>query len=149
MKHYSYWELWHEQPYFINGVIRKYKPKKCLEIGVAAGGSAIIILNALKNNYKRTYNNKMPKIPPINHIDYGKYKTPVFDDEREDTGNPGQEFRGNGRLHGAAMREAGGEREARHGRARQGPHRTGRRALPAGHGPGGPGGAAQPPCDGL
>ena len=42
----------------------------------------IQLLNALKNNYKRTYNKKMPKNFPINHIDYGKYKTPVFDDER-------------------------------------------------------------------
>ena len=39
----------HNEPYFLNGIIRKFKPKKCLEIGVAAGGSAIIILNALKN----------------------------------------------------------------------------------------------------
>ena len=49
MKYYSYWELWHEQPYFINGVIRKYRPKKCLEIGVASGGSSVLILNAIKD----------------------------------------------------------------------------------------------------
>ena len=35
--------------YFINGIIRKLKPKNCLEIGVAYGGSAILILNALKD----------------------------------------------------------------------------------------------------
>jgi cephalosporin hydroxylase len=33
----------------MNGIIRKFKPKKCLEIGVDKGGSAIIILNALKD----------------------------------------------------------------------------------------------------
>lgn len=33
----------------INGIIRKLKPKNCLEIGVAEGGSAILILNALKD----------------------------------------------------------------------------------------------------
>jgi len=34
---------------FINGMIRKYKPKKILEIGVASGGSSAIILNAIQN----------------------------------------------------------------------------------------------------
>ena len=46
---YSSWQLENEQPYFINGIIRKFKPKKCLEIGVAKGGSSIIILNAIKD----------------------------------------------------------------------------------------------------
>lgn len=34
---------------FINGMIRKYKPKKILEVGVASGGSSAIILNAIEN----------------------------------------------------------------------------------------------------
>ena len=46
---YSGWILKKNEPYFINGIIRKFKPKKCLEIGVARGGSSIIILNALKD----------------------------------------------------------------------------------------------------
>lgn len=33
--------------YFINGLIRKYKPKKILEIGVCSGGMSAIILNAI------------------------------------------------------------------------------------------------------
>ena len=37
------------EPYFLNGIIRKLKPKKCLEIGVAFGGSSVIILNAIKD----------------------------------------------------------------------------------------------------
>lgn len=37
------------QVYFINGLIRKYKPKNCLEIGVANGGSSVLILNAIKD----------------------------------------------------------------------------------------------------
>jgi predicted O-methyltransferase YrrM len=45
----SGWELRGNQPYFINGLIRKYKPKNCLEIGVASGGSSILILNAIKD----------------------------------------------------------------------------------------------------
>ena len=49
MKNYGGWLLSNNEPYFINGIIRKFKPKKCLEIGVAKGGSAIIILNALKD----------------------------------------------------------------------------------------------------
>ena len=35
---------------FLNGLIRKFKPKKFLELGVFYGGSSIIILNALYNN---------------------------------------------------------------------------------------------------
>jgi predicted O-methyltransferase YrrM len=38
------------EQYFINGIIRKAKPKKVLEIGVAAGGSSCIILNAIKDD---------------------------------------------------------------------------------------------------
>ncbi len=45
----SNWQLGYEELYFINGIIRKYKPKKCLEIGVAYGGSSILILNAIKD----------------------------------------------------------------------------------------------------
>ena len=49
MKVNSGWELAGNEPYFINGIIRKFKPKKCLEIGVSRGGSAILILNAIKD----------------------------------------------------------------------------------------------------
>ena len=49
MKKYSSWELGKNEVYFINGVIRKYKPRFCLEIGVAEGGSSILILNAIKD----------------------------------------------------------------------------------------------------
>lgn len=38
-----------KQVYFINGILRYYRPKKCLEVGVANGGSSIIILNAIKD----------------------------------------------------------------------------------------------------
>ena len=34
---------------FLNGLVRKYKPKKIVEIGVSAGGSAALILNAIKD----------------------------------------------------------------------------------------------------
>lgn len=34
---------------FLNGLIRKHKPKKILEVGVAKGGSSAIILNAIKD----------------------------------------------------------------------------------------------------
>ena len=49
MKKYAGWLMKSKEPYFINGIIRRYKPKKCLEIGVAFGGSSIIILNAIKD----------------------------------------------------------------------------------------------------
>jgi predicted O-methyltransferase YrrM len=42
-------QMWNNQKEFLNGVIRKFKPKKILEIGVAQGGSSIIILNAIKD----------------------------------------------------------------------------------------------------
>ena len=41
--------MWGNQREFLNGVIRKFQPKKILEIGVAEGGSSIVILNAIKD----------------------------------------------------------------------------------------------------
>lgn len=41
--------MWGNQREFLNGIIRKFKPKKVLEIGVSKGGSSIIILNAIKD----------------------------------------------------------------------------------------------------
>ena len=48
---------------FLNGIIRLTKPKKILEVGVAAGGSSSIILNAVKDMdnailYSIDYNEK-------------------------------------------------------------------------------------------
>lgn len=45
----SDWLLSLDQAYLINGLIRKHRPKNCLEIGVAYGGSSILILNAIKD----------------------------------------------------------------------------------------------------
>ena len=39
--------MWSNQREFLNGVIRKFRPKKILELGVAEGGSSSIILNAI------------------------------------------------------------------------------------------------------
>ena len=41
--------MWSNQREFLNGIIRKYRPKKIIEIGVRRGGSSIIILNAIKD----------------------------------------------------------------------------------------------------
>lgn len=49
IKNESGWMLLPEEALFINGIIRKNKLKNCLEIGVAQGGSSILILNALKD----------------------------------------------------------------------------------------------------
>ena len=38
-----------EEAFFINGIIRKNKPTKCLEIGVGKGGTSILILNSIKD----------------------------------------------------------------------------------------------------
>ena len=42
-------KMWSNQREFLNGIIRKFRPKKVVEIGVNKGGSSIIILNALKD----------------------------------------------------------------------------------------------------
>ena len=42
-------EMEPEERKFFNGVIRKYRPKKVVEIGVAQGGSSALILNAIKD----------------------------------------------------------------------------------------------------
>ncbi|MCL2687114.1 MAG: class I SAM-dependent methyltransferase [Methanobrevibacter sp.] len=34
---------------FLNGIIREIKPKKLLEIGIAAGGSSVVMLNAIRD----------------------------------------------------------------------------------------------------
>ena len=41
--------MWQNQKEFLNGIIRKFRPEKVLEIGVKYGGSSIIILNAIKD----------------------------------------------------------------------------------------------------
>lgn len=42
-------EMWANQREFLNGVIRKFRPKKIVEIGVSKGGGTSIILNAIKD----------------------------------------------------------------------------------------------------
>jgi predicted O-methyltransferase YrrM len=44
-----YSEMSLNEKYFLNGMIRQIKPKKILEVGVSAGGSSAIILNAIKD----------------------------------------------------------------------------------------------------
>ena len=41
--------MWDNEREFLNGIIRKFRPKKMLEIGVNQGGSSIIMLNAIKD----------------------------------------------------------------------------------------------------
>jgi predicted O-methyltransferase YrrM len=42
-------EMTYKERAFINGIIRKTKPKNIVEIGVSAGGSSCVILNAIKD----------------------------------------------------------------------------------------------------
>ena len=42
-------EVSKEDQRFLNGIIRKVKPKKLVEIGVAYGGTSALILNAIKD----------------------------------------------------------------------------------------------------
>lgn len=39
----------HNAKYFLNGIIRYFKPSKILEVGIAEGGGSAIILNAIKD----------------------------------------------------------------------------------------------------
>jgi predicted O-methyltransferase YrrM len=43
-------EMSNEEREFLNGIILRNQPKKLLEVGVSAGSSSVIILNAIKNN---------------------------------------------------------------------------------------------------
>ncbi len=45
----SGWIIGLQEAQFINGIIRKNRLKNCLEIGVAHGGSSILILNSIKD----------------------------------------------------------------------------------------------------
>lgn len=40
-------DMWKNQKEFLNGVVRKFKPKKIVEVGTHFGGSAIVMLNAI------------------------------------------------------------------------------------------------------
>lgn len=42
-------EMTQSERFFLNGVIRHFRPKKLLEVGVAAGGSSAVILNAIQD----------------------------------------------------------------------------------------------------
>ena len=46
-------QMWANQKEFLNGVIRKFRPKKVVELGVGKGGSSIVILNAI-NDFKNS-----------------------------------------------------------------------------------------------
>ena len=41
--------MWKNHREFLNGIIRKFKPKIIVEIGVANGGSSVVILNAIQS----------------------------------------------------------------------------------------------------
>ena len=66
--------------YFINGLIRKYKPKKIIEIGVCSGGTSAIILNAIKDfKGAKLYSFDLEKKHYLNNIyDIGFVVTTYF-----------------------------------------------------------------------
>ena len=49
-KYYSYSEMSMREIEFLNSIILRYKPKRCLELGVASGSSSVVILNAIKDS---------------------------------------------------------------------------------------------------
>ena len=42
-------EMKPEEQFFLNGIVRAFKPKKSLELGISAGGGSAIILNAIRD----------------------------------------------------------------------------------------------------
>lgn len=76
--------MWANQREFINGIIRKYKPNKILELGVLFGGSSIIILNAIKDlPYSHLYSIDIDGAPHIgscvkNNFPYLENKWTLF-----------------------------------------------------------------------
>ena len=47
---FTYNLMTEEERKFLNGIVRKSKPKKILELGVCHGGSSVVLLNAIKDN---------------------------------------------------------------------------------------------------
>ena len=47
---FTYNQMTEEERKFLNGIVRKSKPKKILELGVCHGGSSVVLLNAIKDN---------------------------------------------------------------------------------------------------
>ena len=61
-------EMSYKERCFLNGIVRQTKPKKILELGVSAGGSSALILNAIKDDanarlYSIDYNAKWYRDP--------------------------------------------------------------------------------------
>ena len=69
----QYSEMTSSERYFLSAIIQKYKPKKLLELGIAAGSSSVLILNAIKN-VKNSY---------LMSVDYS---TRYYRDTTKDTG---------------------------------------------------------------
>ena len=59
--------MWSNQHEFLNGIVRKFRPKKIVEIGVAKGGGSSIILNAIQDEGAHLYS-----------IDLSNNKTYIF-----------------------------------------------------------------------
>jgi predicted O-methyltransferase YrrM len=67
-------ELTLEEQKFFHGLIRKIKPKKIVEIGVSSGGSAVLILNAIKD----IENARLFSIDKLNYCYRNKTKKPGY-----------------------------------------------------------------------
>jgi predicted O-methyltransferase YrrM len=66
-------EMTIQERQFLNALVLRHKPQKCLELGVSAGSSSVIILNALKNRPAAT----------LHAIDYVKQ---YYLDSHQETG---------------------------------------------------------------
>ena len=79
---FTYNLMTEEERKFLNGIVRKSKPKKILELGVCHGGSSVVLLNAIKDNKDaivysidyttHCYNDKDKKVIDTVHVNPGE-----------------------------------------------------------------------------
>uniref|UniRef100_UPI004056660C class I SAM-dependent methyltransferase n=1 Tax=Acetatifactor sp. TaxID=1872090 RepID=UPI004056660C len=75
-------EMGIEQQAFICGLLKKYKPRKIVEVGVAAGATTAVILNCIKN---------LELDAELHSIDISKH---YYKDKNKETGFLAEEYKG-------------------------------------------------------
>lgn len=69
----SFSEMTPSEQEFLTDIVRQYKPKKLLELGIASGSSSVLLLNAIKDI-------------PDSHLTSIDYSTPYYRDKTKNSG---------------------------------------------------------------
>jgi predicted O-methyltransferase YrrM len=69
----SFSEMTPSEQEFLTDIVRQYKPKKLLELGVASGSSSVLLLNAIKDS-------------PDSHLTSIDYSIPYYRDKTKNSG---------------------------------------------------------------